>query len=326
MPEYLHESWRSEERHKIRIAFLHVLTNQEPNTLRHQVEVVQREIERWMEAKGITDVDLVFASEQASIADERKYNHPAGDLYRMWMRTMCLSDIIVVHAHENGSAALGMFIAAAANAAHRPSVVVLVPQGTKVSKAWRGQEDHHDNVKFVDLYDEGHALTMTLQFCVEAVLKARLGYIEDGPARRGDVEAAMDLTVRRLRRYWNASTPEHRRTVARKLSMSEQLLDDHIQDPSLLANLGYFKVLAAQQLIVPDRGDVMSTGRERLSVKTMEAWRVWADHQDIDDDFAIWQLRRAIEAQSWADAGVAKPLDLTEPSLWDTFALEDEER
>jgi len=319
MPEDLHESWRAAIRAKPRIAFLHVLTGQKPNNLCHQTEVIEREIETWVKATGL-DIDRVYAAREASIADEQKYNHRSGDLWRMWIRTMVLCDIVLVHAHQNGSSALGEFLAKAANAAHAPSVVIIVPEGTPVSKAWRGQFDHYTNVRFVDVQGQGEDLIYRLMLAVKDILDSRMAYIVDGPSRRADVEMSIEPMAVQLRRYWSLAPRDVRVTVSRKMGLSEEHMQEHVEDSSLLANLGLVKALKSIQMLVPPADLVIETGRKNLSAKTMNAWAVWSDDDAVEFEFAVWQLRRAIEAKNYADMGVSQPLDLTEPALWELFA------
>jgi hypothetical protein len=207
-------------------------------------------------AQAITDLsahrgyewECWHAHREVAAWDEVAHPHESAELFHANRRLVSVCDAAVVHAHENGSTALGYLYRALIEAPHHPPALVVPHITERLSKAWEGQRNHHLAVTF-KRFDGDDLGSLELRQVTYDWLEQNADAINDGPARRRDVEHAFGAQSDALVASWQRLGRDTHRDVAERLMLPETAVRDLITNPIELASLTSYDFMVLLQLV-----------------------------------------------------------------------------
>lgn len=297
-----------------RVAVLVRMTNVTRRYVSSDVETIAQTVSDLAQHYGY-DWDCWCAHREVPWWEEDEHPHTKTELFHVNRRLVGVCDAAIIHAHENGSAALGYLYRAFVEAPHHPPVLVLAHQTERLSKVWEGQAAHHLAVQFVRF--GGNELgSLELRQQTWDWLNHHASAINDGPGRRRVVEESFRPHADALTTSWCSLSRDTRRDVASRLMLPEPALRELIGNPMWLASLSAHDFACLLESLDAAWHAEVTDAKDVLDSDEMAGWAVWSTNKPRE--LVLGVLRAAVRERR--KSSIANELgDLTQPGGWESL-------
>lgn len=320
MPQELPQPWLEPQRSSPGITVVHRMTAPNAHRFTDEICTMCGTIRRYLEKRGV-QWRTFFAIEEVPAWKEQEYCHSDADIYKLNTRTISVTDGLIVHAWDNGSAALGILLKTALDAPHRMPILVLSHENDMISKAWTGAREEYPFLTFAKYRSDPDMLGSAwheIDSVVEQWLVANELAIQTGPVRRKNVQQDLLAESERLHAAWSELGCDEQRTLAEQLALTRSAVERMLADPLLLGAAGVHKYLILVNKLAAKKSRIVIAARKVLTPEEFDEWLHWAT--DYSVSYAELILEYATQRRTDRAIIAQDPVNLLQPSGWETLA------